>query len=129
TVPSSRTHGAGLLPRFRRVHVAFPEGPAPTLAWPNRVNGAALLAVVKDTIPVLFFAQRQAARRGPHRDQPSLFLRFVKKLSDGGGFVLIDPDKSRRSCATMAAARAGEAQAVLIPWFSHCVAVQAPGIP
>ncbi len=57
------THRAGVLPVLGRGNVTLPERPRFTLRRPDRVDGAALLAIEKDAVAVGLLAQGQAAGR------------------------------------------------------------------
>src|SRR5207253_2620469 len=97
----TRTCLAGFLPVLGRAHVAFPERPGPALARTHGVDRAAGLAIVKNAIPVGFFAKAAAAAHPARVKLLELFARLSTKHDEGVELLFVDPDKTRRPGATV----------------------------
>src|SRR5712692_965194 len=113
----ARADVASAFPGFGRGDVAFPKWPGTALARANGIHRTARFAVPKYTVAVGFLAQADAVAHGPCVHLGRFVDTFPAVRGDGGDFLHIDPDVARRSGAAVAAARAFETQAVLVPRF------------
>src|SRR5262249_50258763 len=110
-------HTARLLPVLGGGDVARPERPGAALRRTHGVDGAAFFPLVEDAVAVGLLPQRQAAP-GPTGVQGLELLDALAPVRrQGGDVVLPDPDEAGLAGAAVAAAGAGEAQAVLVPGF------------
>src|SRR5579883_2787406 len=97
------------------MEVAFPERPGAALARADRVDRAALLAVVEDTVAVGLFTQGSAAVGDAGVNLGEFGQVFTAVVGDGAEFLVVDPDVTGSAGATVAAAGAFKAEAVLVP--------------
>lgn len=111
----------GPLPVLGRGDVAFPEGPAPALPRPDRVDRAAFFPVVHHAVAVRLLAEAPAIPYPANMNLGELFHRLPAIRGDLPNLLVVDPDIARRPGAAVAALRAAEAEAVLVPGFGHGV--------
>src|SRR5205823_4113251 len=109
------------LPSRRRGHVAFPERPGSALPRAHRVDRTPPLAIVEDAIAVGPLAQAAVVADGARVQAAGLFNPVSAVLRNLRDLLRRHPNVPRRPGAAVTAARAAEAQAVLIPWLGHAV--------
>jgi hypothetical protein len=89
------------------------------LAWSNRINRAALLAIVKDAVAIRFFLEALAMPLVPNEGGSDSFYVFATKFGESSNFLLIDPDKTGFPRAAVATLGASESEAILVPRIGH----------
>src|SRR5262245_6822433 len=114
-LPCPGTTAPRRFPRPRRCDVALPKRPCPALPRSVLINGAAAPTVEEDAVAVRLLTQRDSARRFLRIDREKLVLSQFDESRDGRDFFVIEPNISWFAGATIAAARAFEAQAIAIP--------------
>src|SRR4051812_13906428 len=94
----------------------MPKGPGAALSRAGAVNLAfAGLAVEKHAVPVVELDKALANAHGSYVLQLKFLDRHSDELRQGFDFFLVDPDVTCCACATIAALRALETKAILVP--------------
>src|SRR5262249_51074702 len=120
-VPFSRARAdlARPLPGLGALHVALPERPGAALPRPCRVDRAVICLLVIDAFAVVILAQAAAVVERARVQGGKLRDGLAAEAGQGAHLFLIHPDEARRPGAAVPAARAPEAEAVLVPGFRH----------
>ena len=107
---------AGMFPVAGRLEVGFPEGPSATLAGSGVINrAAARLTIEKDAVAVGKLLQALSHTNSTAVRVFKLIDAQARQSRKRRDFFVRNPDIAGRAAAAIAALRAGESEASVVP--------------